>query len=290
MTGQPTLASEVVAGLDPEEYHRHPALSATGAKRILRAPALYRWAVDNPPASSSTFDFGKAAHLRILGAGDPVEVLDFDSWRTKAAQQARDEATAAGRVPLLVKDWQPVEGMADALKASELVTQDGVRFSIADLFTDGTPEQSLFWHDADTGAHCRARLDWLPAPVEGRRMVIVDYKSARSADPREFGRAVDSYGYHVQQAFYLDAVRACGVHPDPAFVFVVQEKEPPYLVTVNQLDSDAAFLGRMLADRARRLFVDCLESGVWPGYSNQVNTIALPPWAFTREQEEQQSA
>ena len=163
--------------------------------------------------------------LAYIDAGDNVEVLDFDSFRTKAAQDARDEATAAGRVPLLVKDWLVVEQMAAALQAAELAPIDGERFSVGDLFSDGAPEQSLFWRDLETGVDCRARLDWLPAPAEGRRMVIVDYKTATSADPREFGRAVDSYGYHVQQAFYLDAVRACGVHPDPAFVFVVQEKK-----------------------------------------------------------------
>lgn len=286
MTQQPTLGANVVSDLDPDAYHAHPALSATGAKRILKAPALYRWEADHPSPSTSTFDFGKAAHRKVLGAGDNVEVLDFDSFRTKAAQDARDEATAAGRVPLLVKDWLVVEQMAAALQAAELAPIDGERFSVGDLFSDGAPEQSLFWRDLETGVDCRARLDWLPAPAEGRRMVIVDYKTAASADPREFGKAADAYGYHLQQEWYLAGVRACGLAPDPAFVFVVQEKTPPYLVTVAQLDADAAALGRARADRARRIFAECLASGRWPGYGERVHPIALPPWAFTREQEE----
>lgn len=285
MTAAATLASEVIPDLKPDDYHAHPALSATGAKRILQAPALYRWAADHPSPSKKTFDFGKAAHRRVLGAGDPVEVLDFDSFRTKAAQDARDEATAAGRVPLLAKDWEIVEDMAAALRRAELETADGVRFSVGDLFGAGQPEQSLFWTDPVTGVPCRARLDWLPDPQPGRRMVVVDYKTAASADPREFGKATDSYGYHVQQPWYLDGVRACGLAADPAFVFVVQEKTPPYLVSVVQLDTDAVALGRVLADRARRIFADCVAADRWPGYGEQVHTIALPPWAFSREQE-----
>ncbi len=282
---QPTLDASVVPDLPADLYHQHHALSATGARRLLKAPALYRWDTDNPPASTATFDFGKAAHRRVLGAGDPVEVLDFPDWKTKASREARDEATAAGRIPLLVKDWETVEAMAGALAAAELQTDDGVRFSVADLFGDGTPEQSLFWTDTDTGVPCRARLDWLPQPVEGRRMVVVDYKTAASADPREFGKAADSYGYHVQQAWYLDAVKACGLDPDPAFVFVVQEKTAPYLVSVVQIAPDSAALGRILADRARRIYADCVRSGRWPGYGGRVHPVELPVWAFTREQE-----
>lgn len=285
MTTQPQLAAEVVDGLDADTYHQHEALSATGAKRILKAPALYRWQADNPQPSTKTFDFGKAAHRLVLGAGEPVEVLEFDSWRTKASQEAKAEAEAAGRVPLLVKDWQTVEAMAAALRAAELVTDAGVRFSVGDLFGDGKPEQSLFWRDPDTGVPCRARLDWLPDPRPGRRMVVVDYKTAATADPAEFGRAADSYDYHLQQAWYLDGVRACGLDRDPAFVFVVQEKTEPYLVSVCQLDADAAALGRARADRARRIFADCVASGRWPGYGERVHPVALPPWAFTREQE-----
>lgn len=282
-----TIASDVVADLDPDAYHRHPALSATGAKRILQAPALYRWEADHPTPSTKTFDFGKAAHRKVLGAGDNVEVLDFDSFRTKAAQEARDEATAAGRVPLLVKDWLVVEQMAAALQAAELAPIDGERFSVGDLFGDGAPEQSLFWRDLETGVDCRARLDWLPAPVEGRRMVVVDYKTAASADPREFGKAADSYGYHLQASWYLDGVRACGLASDPAFIFCVQEKTPPYLVSVCQLGPDSMALGRSLAVKARRTFADCVSTGRWPGYGERVHAVEVPNYAFLREVEEE---
>lgn len=290
ITQQPTLGANVISDISADAYHAHPALSATGAKRILKAPALYRWEADHPMPSTKTFDFGKAAHRRVLGAGDNVEVLDFDSFRTKAAQDARDEAAAAGRVPLLVKDWEVVEAMAAALAAAELETADGVRFSVADLFRDGHPEQSLFWMDPETGVPCRARLDWLPNPVPGRRMVLLDYKTAANADPAEFGRVADSLDYHVQDFWYRDAVRACGLDPDPAFVFAVQEKTPPYLVSVCQLDTDARALGRARGVRARRIFADCVTTGRWPGYGERVHPIALPPWAFTREQETEESA
>lgn len=294
MTAQPqqqtipaTDIDGVITDLAAEDYHAHPALSSTGARRILVAPALYRHETDNPPQSTATFDFGKAVHTRVLGAGEAVEVLDFPDYKTKAAQQAKAEAAAAGRVPILIGQWETVEGMAAALAAAELETSDGVRFPVTSLFTDGAPEQSLFWTDRETGVRCRARVDWLPNPRRGRRFVVVDYKTAASADPADFSRAVDDYGYHVQHVWYLDGVRACGLADDPAFVFVVQEKKPPYLVSVCQLGPDSVALGRAMADRARRLFAECVRTGRWPGYGERVHPIDVPPWAFTREQEQE---
>ena len=34
-----------------------------------------------------------------------------------------------------------------------------------------------------------------------------------------------------------------------------------------------------------RIFAECVRTGRWPGYGERVHPVALPPWAFTREQE-----
>ena len=60
ITQQPTLGANVISDISADAYHAHPALSATGAKRILKAPALYRWEADHPTPSTKTF----AARLR----------------------------------------------------------------------------------------------------------------------------------------------------------------------------------------------------------------------------------
>src|SRR5579864_9290707 len=84
----------------------------------------------------------------------------------------------------------------------------------------GSAEQSLFWADEDTGIWRRARLDGLPAPRPGRRLVIPDYKTAERADRDSIRKAVANYGYHIQAAQYTKGVRALGLDEDPAFVFV----------------------------------------------------------------------
>jgi hypothetical protein len=83
------------------EYHAHQgSLSVSGAKVLLKAPALFKWQQDHP-VHKDVFDFGSAAHALVLGVGAPLHVVHADSWRTKAAQEERDKARAEGSIPLL---------------------------------------------------------------------------------------------------------------------------------------------------------------------------------------------
>jgi hypothetical protein len=274
----------VYDGMDEAAYHADPvpggSLSASGAKLLLppSCPALYRYRRDHPKVSAE-FDFGTAAHKFVLGAGQPVCRLSYDDWRGKEARAARDEARAQGYVPVLEPDWQRVEAMAAAIR----------EHPVASALLDpgrGKAEQSLFWQDDETGIWCRARLDWLPHRDPARRFIIADYKTAAAADPASIRKAVANYGYHIQAAQYIDAAIAC-LDADPAFLFVFQMKDPPYLVNVAELDDDAIRVGRARLRSAREIFRDCTETGIWPGYEAQaddgITYITLPPWAARTE-------
>ena len=265
----------VYDGMPEAEYHADPvpggSLSASGAKLLLppSCPARVRSDQLFPPPPKDTFEFGTAAHRLVLGAGPEIVIVDAPDWRTRAAKEARDAARFEGHVPLLPADAFIVESMAVAIRAHPL----------AGALLDperGKAEQSLFWQDDETGVWRRARLDFL------RDRIIVDYKTCDRADRESIRKAVANYGYHIQDAQYRDGVRALGIDDDPAFLFVFQEKTPPYLVNVVQLDDDAVAAGRERMRLACEIFRDCTESGCWPGYSDitrDPDVISLPPWA-----------
>ena len=264
---------------EAEYFAASHALSCSGAKLLLppSCPARFFWQQDHPdqPVRKEVFDFGSAAHRLVLGAGRDITVLDFDSWHTRASKEAREAAYAEGSVPLLRDDYVQVSEMAEVIR----------RHPVASALFDaelGRPEQSLFWQDPDTSVPLRARVDWLRDRAPGR-LIIPDYKTASSADPETFAKSAANYLYHLQDAWYGDGARALGLDEDPAFVFVVQEKTPPYLVTVIELDEAARRAGRELSRRAIATYQACTESGEWPGYSSGIELISLPPWARSRE-------
>ena len=69
-------------------------------------------------------------------------------------------------------------------------------------------------------------------------------------------------------------------------VFIVQEKSPPYLVNVLELDGPALLVGQQRNRRAIDVYRECRESGVWPGYGDDVAVVGLPRWAEMEHEEE----
>lgn len=274
----------VYDGMPEDEYHGDPvpggSLSCSGAKKLLppSCPAKFAWEREHPPAPTEAMERGTAAHKLVLGVGAPITVIQADDWRTKKAQQERDAARAEGGVPLLAADWARVQAMRDALLGHPLA---------ASLLSParGKTEQSVFWPDPGTGIWRRARLDLMPAPDGGRRMIATDYKTARSADPAAISKTVANLRYYMQDPWYRDAIEAIYPGSDPAFLFIFQETEPPYLVTVAELHPAAVEAGRDLNRLAVERYRDCEESGIWPGYSptDDIELIRLPAWATPRE-------
>jgi len=268
-----------VYDLTSEDYHADPvperiggSLSASGAKSILppNCPAIFNYRRHHQ-VFKDTFDFGHAAHAYVLGVGAEIVAVDAADWRTKAAQEAKKAIRAEGKVPLLIDDVHVVTAMAAAIRAHPIA---GVLLNPE----NGKPERSLFRQDEHEGVWLRSMLDWLPNPGDGR-LIVPDYKTAVSANPSEFAKAVANYKYHQQDAFYRDQILGLGLAEDVAFVFVVQEKTEPYLVTVVELDSEAVRIGRELNREAIDLYAQCVSSDHWPGYSEDVERISLPAWA-----------
>lgn len=270
------VAAAGIYALPDDVYHSDPvrggSLSASGAKKLLppSCPAIFDYERHNPPTPTHAFDLGHAAHKLVLGIGPDVIEVKHPDWRTNAAKDEREQIRQAGGVPLLTKDYEVVQAMAEALRTHPITRV---------LFTEssGVAEASLFWQDESAGITRRSRLDWLPNQ-SSRRLVISDYKTALSAEPGQFARAAMNYGYHQQAAWYRDAVTALGISDDPAFVFVVQEKTAPYLVSVIELDVVALRIGRLLNRKAIDLYAHCTKTGIWPGYADDVELVSLPGW------------
>lgn len=248
-------------------YHAGPtpteSLSQSGAKELLRSPAHYRHKTDHGRAPRPEFDFGHVAHSLVLGEGLQVCEVHADSWRTKAAQAERDAARADGAVPILSADLRKAEAMAEVVAAHP---------TAGPLLRDGMPEVSLFDIDHATGEWIRGRVDYW---ADG---ALVDYKTTTDAAADTFNRkSVAGFGYYAQAAWYLDMAARLDMGSD-RFIFVAQEKEPPYAVSVLDLDEDYLDLGRARNRRAIDIFHECRTSGQWPGYPQSITRLSPPAW------------
>ncbi|WP_328336822.1 PD-(D/E)XK nuclease-like domain-containing protein [Streptomyces violaceus] len=277
-------APQIVDGLSADDYHAdRTSVSSSGLRALLPpgCPAQFKYDRDNPQPPKREFDLGHAAHKLVLGEGPEFRTIEFPDYKKVAAQRERDEAYELGLVPLLTKEHDMVQAMAEAVRqhpvAGPLFTPDS-----------GKAEQSIYWTDHRTGVRCRCRPDWMPTPQENGRLVVVDYKTAKAVDEAALQRAVYERGYHAQAAFYLDGVKAAGLTggQEPAFIFVFQAKTAPYLVHLVELDFPALTLGAARNERALRIYADCERTGNWPGFNDRITYLPLPAWAEKRDHEE----
>jgi hypothetical protein len=281
------LLQVVKPGLYPDipedAYHADPvpegSLSVSGAKLLLppSCPAKYDYQRRHPKAPTDPMQLGTVVHGLVLGNGRPVDVLPYENYQTKKAQQHRDEAIASGRVPLLTAKYTEAQAIADAVMLDELA---------GGLFAEGDAEQSLFWRDPEHGIWLRGRVDWLTY-FDGFPC-IVDLKTSADASPQEFARSVDKYRYYMQDPHYRDGLGAVlGCDPDQIdFLFAVVETEPPYLVMTHRVELEDVELGRQCNAIAREIYHDCAEANVWPKWSQSVNDLPLPPYARRRIESE----
>jgi exodeoxyribonuclease VIII len=143
---------------------------------------------------------------------------------------------------------------------------------------DGEREKPFFWVDELTQEECKCRVDCLTS-INGMD-IIVDLKTAESADTDTFMRHAIKYGYNLQAAMYSEGVKA-NTGKEHAFVFIVIEKKAPYAINILQADKTFITHGFDLFRELIGTYHECKVSGNWYGYlgkHNIINNLPLPAY------------
>lgn len=255
----------IVSEMPSADYHAHPAVSKSVLDRIARSPLHARAYLDGAREEpTAAMNFGTALHCAVLEPArfaSAYAVFDGDR-RTKAGKEAYEVLLASGTAIISAAESDAINAMALAIR------QHAVASHLLDA-AHGVAETSVFWSHPETGLECKCRPDWW-LPQDG---VVVDLKTCEDASPAAFARSVAGYRYHVQAAHYLAGTQA------KRFLFVAVEKKAPHAVAVYELDIESLTQGHSLRERDLQTYASCLEFGLWPGYPEQVQTLALPKWA-----------
>ncbi len=264
----------------PDEYHTRPGLSASIATTLITRSPLHAHA-EHPcfggkgKTPTREMDFGTVGHALVLGKGKQFESLDFDDWKTRAAQAARKHARDAGKVPILAHHLTRAEACAEAV-----VRQLGER----GIALNGQSELAIEWEEASRlgPVLCRAMFDhvWLTAGV------ILDLKIVGNAEISQLERSAERFGYGIQSAAYksaladLDSRHAGRVR----FLFAFVESDEPYAMNLTEPDGMLRELGERRWRRAVETWATCIKTNEWPGYGRSVNKLSAPAWALAREE------
>lgn len=173
------------------------------------------------------------------------------------------ESDAANKASL--KD---MKGMIESLMAHQKIRR---------IIETSVKQESAFCRDPETGLMRKVRPD-ARCFDNSERIILADLKSTfrGGAVVGAWQQHCARMAYHIQDSFYSDVYT--DLMDRPFFLFMVVERKPPYACRIFQLDPAGKKFARDKYKRAMEAFRKCQESGVWPGYDEEIVTVSLPGW------------
>jgi len=200
---------------------------------IEKCPKYYVHRLENPIKPSAAMKFGTAFHMLMLEGVDKfnehyIEEPDVDKRTTLGkATLTKFNQTIKGREAISRRDNIKLMSMY-----AELLENKNFH-----LIEDCNEiEQIYLWKNKDVDMLCKGKLD----AVNTKGKYIVDLKTTRSASPENFTELIMSAKYHMQAAYYLDALG----YDD--YYIVAIEKDAPYCICTYKLSKNIINQGREL--------------------------------------------
>lgn len=266
-----------------------PSLSASIAKELILCPSkawLHHPRLGGQPRKPTAsmldgsildeFLTNGSARLEVIELARPAKgpAIVPTNYKLDDTQRQRDAILAAGKVPCLVRELEEAEERAAAItdkaaaQGSPLDGERQVAIEWTELADDGTP------------VLCRCRMDFFRTSG-----LVQDLKLLHDVSPEGCRRAFRAFGYDLQGAAYLSAVRALmpALVGRERFQLVCAEPEPPYPVTIVDLDGGRLDLGRMKWRRAVNTWATCMRTDTWPDYATAPISLEPSQWELENE-------
>jgi len=264
--------------LSSEAYHGDKeSISRSALMDFKKSPRKY-WAKhlnpDRPPAESKpSWEFGTAFHTLILEphlfdeqysiAPEPVLLKDVGREVYDNYKHNLSKLEATEKKILSAQTWTTLCEMQDALNRNGRATE---------LIEGAVFESSYFWKDKESGLMLKSRPDILQPNM------YVDLKTIDDASPENFQREMAKFGYHIQAAMVVDAIKELTGRTLSACINLCVEKTYPYSIGIYIIDEEAIEAGRKTYKELTLCLRACIVSDEWNDYEPQ--TINLPRWAL----------
>ena len=204
----------------------------------------YKMMRDNPELNKETLPmiFGRAYHVAMLEPNefnDKVLVFNSATRTTKGYKEFKENNPNAPTI-ILQKEYDKIMYMQDVLfshsEVNDLLQKEGER------------EIAHAWQDDDSDIFCKGKADYKNGKT------LIDLKTTGDGSFYGFSNSCKKYGYDRQSAFYMDGF-GCD-----EFVFITQEKERPYNVSIFYAGDEFIERGRAeykyLLDVYKKFFIN----------------------------------
>jgi len=255
------------------EYRCSDGISRSELWRLRDSPEKFIWFQQHPEPPTPALVFGAAVHKLLLEEESFADEFSLAPECDRRSKAGKEEYNAF----LKASEGKRIISVADFEKATEMVYRIR-KTPFTKKLLSGEHEKPFFWTDELTGELCKIRVDCI-SEIKGSP-VVIDYKTTSDASTDGFMRSAIKYGYDFQAGMYCEGVeRATG--KKPLFVFIAQEKNPPYSVNILQADDGMIRRGYDTFRELIGIYHECATTGNWYGYLGayeMINELSLPNW------------
>lgn len=252
-------------GVPESVYRADPGINQSTLKAFgdARSPSHFQYENLNPTEEADYLRIGKFVDNYFL------QNKDWDScyavWRERRQGKAWKEfqETNKGRIILSEKEL---------FVGNQIISQLERHPDFVRLLTLCHHQSVVIARHPIFGCRMKALVDMLPKDECDISLLsfVFDLKTAHDASPDGFARQARLCGYDIQAAWYMDTLRFAGREVE-SFGFIAAENEPPFEVAIHYLpfDSREVVEARTRYELWLPAYVQCMESGLWPGYGDQ---------------------
>ena len=267
--------------LDNNTYHNGPGISSSKIRRF--SQSQYH-ALEEVVEQTPAMTFGSAAHSLIV-EGEAAFFSDVVTIKgspyTNANKQLKKDSLAKGLSVITEEQRDTIYSMNNSLVLeAEPYLRPNEDYP---QVLKSPKEVSIYWYEQDL--LCKTRADVVRNAFDNNfgedAIVLVDYKTTSDCSVRGFTNSVRRYSYDLQAAWYKRGFERAGFKVAD-FVFVAQEKKPPYankVFKMNHADMEIGwnFLSGYLEDYNKML------AGKPATIYNSPNVVELNTGNFYRE-------
>jgi hypothetical protein len=242
----------------------------------LNESTLWRWR--NAPEEKETttsMTWGSLVDCMLLTpelTASSVIINPFADFRSKAAQDLKKSATAKGQIVVSVEDMRLAETAVAAVLGHPVA---------GPVVRNAKKQVVLLGKIKDV--QCKALLDLVPdGPC------LYDLKTTRDLTPRGISKAIHSFAYHIQAAWYLRLWNLCFPdQPKDRWRFIWQSNTAPFEVAVTELPAHDIESGKEWAGYQLDRLIAATKANKWPGFGDdKVTMIGRPAYASIQDEED----
>ena len=258
------------------EYLSWECCSHSQLENMKRSAAYCEWRRLHPLESTDAMKIGSAIHTATLEPEkfDDLYIMRPTGNATKlekngGCKEAYDAVKASGKI-LLTED----EMLGCYMAAGQIQSHQ----VFGPILSVGLKELSCV-ADID-GLRVKVRFDCYDANTGA----VIDIKKTIHASEEMFPREVSRYGHHRQAALYGMVAIKLGL-PMNVWYWAAIQASAPYEMNPMECENEALELGYAQNKILVARYAECLLSGKWGGFPQDIKKVGVAAWETDAEDE-----